>query len=161
MKKHLRTKAAVFLVLSSLALTQTNCGIILHPERSGHTRGRVDVVTVVLDCVWLLLGIVPGLVALLIDVATGGLYEASLHLLHPGDPVGVRFHGPAPQAADVAITLHSPDGKVHTLASRHVEKGESMETAPVSLPDELVPGKYGIAISVNGHENARFHLQVE
>ena len=161
MKNNLRTKAVIFVLLSALGLSQTNCGLILHPERNGRHGTRVDVVAIVLDCVWLLVGIVPGVVALLVDVVTGGMYEAKLRNLHPGDPVGLRFNGPAPATADVEITLSAPDGTLHTLASRHVEKGQEMDSAPLNLPDTLTPGRYGITIAVNGHENAHFALQVQ
>ena len=160
MKTHLRTKAVVLLLLSALGLSSTHCGIILHPERSGKKGGNVDIVAVILDCCWLLVGIIPGVVALLVDVVTGGLYGGLRHL-HPGDGVGLRFNGPAPATADLAVTLSSPDGTVRTLASRHVEKGEEVDSAPVNLPSDIEPGRYGIAISVNGRENARFHVQVQ
>lgn len=161
MKKNLRIKAVLVLLVSALGLSQINCGLILHPERSGRHGTRVDVVAIVLDCVWLLVGIVPGVVALVIDVVTGGMYEARLHHLRPGDPVGLRFDGPAPATADLEITLSAPDGTVHTLASRHVEKGQEIDQAPLHLPDALTPGRYGISIAVNGHENAHFAVQVQ
>jgi hypothetical protein len=160
MRTNLRTKAVLFTLLAALGLSQLNCGIILHPERNGRKGTRVDVVTVVFDCLWLIVGVVPGVVALIIDIVTGGLYEASLHNLFPGDPLGLRFHGAAPATADVAILLSAPDGTVQTLASRHVEKGEHMDEAPVRLPETLTPGTYAISIAVNGHENARFPLQI-
>jgi hypothetical protein len=161
MKNHLRTQAVLLVLVSALGLSQVNCGLILHPDRNGRKGSRVDVVAVVLDCVWLLVGIVPGVVALLIDLVTGGMYEARLHHLRPGDPVGLRFNGPAPASADIDITLAAPDGTVHTLASRHVEKGEEMDSAPLHLPDTLTPGRYNVSIAVNGHENAHFSLQVQ
>jgi hypothetical protein len=161
MKKHIRTRALVFVLLSALGLSQTNCGLILHPERNGRHGGRVDVVAIILDCLWLIPGIVPGLVALLIDVVTGGLYEGAIKHLLPGDPIGLRFHGPAPKSADVSITLSSPDGSVRTLTSRHVEQGEEMDSSPVRLPEEMAPGKYGLSISVNGRENGRFAISVQ
>jgi len=161
MLTNLRTKAVVFVLLSALGLSQTNCGLILHPERNGRHGTRVDVVAIVLDCVWLLVGIIPGVVALLIDVVTGGMYEAKLHNLRPGDAVGLHFNGPAPATADVEIKLSSPDGTVQTLASRHVEKGKEMDQAPLHLPDTLAPGRYGISIAVNGRENAHFNVQVQ
>lgn len=161
MKKHLRIQAVLLVLVAALGLSQLNCGLILHPERSGRHGSRVDVVAIVLDCVWLLVGIIPGVVALLIDFVTGGIYEARLHQLRPGDPVGLRFNGPAPATADVDITLTAPDGTMHSLASRHVEKGEEMDQAPLHLPDTLTPGRYGISIAINGHENAHFSLQVQ
>jgi hypothetical protein len=161
MKNDIKTKAVLFTLLAAIGLSQVNCGIILHPERNGRKGTRVDVVTVVFDCLWLLVGIVPGVVALIIDIVTGGLYEAGLHKLFPGDPVGLRFHGPAPATADVSILLSSPDGTVQTIASRHVEKGQEIDSTPVRLPETLAPGTYAISIAVNGKENARFPLQIQ
>lgn len=158
MMDNLRTKAVIFVLLSALGLSQSNCGIILHPERGDRHGTRVDLVTVVFDCLWLLVGVVPGVVALIVDIVTGGLYAAN-HL-HPGDPLAFRFHGPAPATADVAIVLSSPDGTTRTLASHHVEKGEVVDAAPVRLPEELAPGPYAISVAVNGRESARIPLTV-
>ncbi len=160
MKKPLRAQAVLLVLVSALGLSQLNCGLILHPDRNGRRGSRVDVVAIVLDCLWLIPGIVPGVVALLIDFVTGGIYEASLHHLRPGDPVGLRFNGPAPRAADMDITLTAPDGKVHSLASRHVDQGHEMDQTPLHLPDTLAPGRYGISIAINGRENAHFSVEV-
>lgn len=159
MMKNVRTKAVLVTLVAALGLSQVNCGIILHPERGGRRGGNVDLVAVVFDCLWLLVGIVPGVIALIVDVVTGGLYAANHHLF-PGDPVGFRFHGPAPATADVSVQLTGPDGAVQTLTSRHVEKGEEIDSSPVRLPETLAPGKYAISIAVNGRENARFPVQV-
>jgi len=160
MVQRLRTKALLFTVLAGLGLSQVNCGIILHPERGDRHGTRLDVVAVVFDCLWLLVGVVPGVVALIVDAVTGGMWAGNHHF-HPGEALGFNLRGPAPATADVSIQLSSPDGTVRTLASRHVEKGEEVDAAPVHLPEQMPPGTYALSISVNGHENARFPLHVE
>jgi hypothetical protein len=50
------------------------CGYLLHPERRGLQSGVIDGATMVMDCLWLLAGIVPGVVALVVDFSSGGIY---------------------------------------------------------------------------------------
>jgi hypothetical protein len=157
----IRKKIVVGLLLASFGFTSMHCGLILHPDRNGRRGGRVDVVAIVLDCLWLFVGVVPGIVALVIDFVTGGIYEGAIKHLFPGDMIGLRFNGPAPADADVAITLTAPDGEVHTLARRHVDKGQRIDEGPVSVPETMIPGKYSLGISVNGRENARFPVQIQ
>jgi hypothetical protein len=52
----------------------TSCGTLLYPERRGQPAGRLDAGVVVLDAVGLLLFFVPGVVAFIVDFATGAIY---------------------------------------------------------------------------------------
>ena len=64
------------------------CGYFLHPERRGAQSGAIDGATMVMDCLWLLVGIVPGVVALIVDFSSGAIYvnghHAALHLTPEG-----------------------------------------------------------------------------
>ncbi len=64
------------------------CGYFLHPERRGAQSGAIDGATMVMDCLWLLAGIVPGVVALVVDFSSGAIYvnghHAALHLTPEG-----------------------------------------------------------------------------
>ena len=58
-----------------LALHLCSCGTLLYPERHGqHKGGQMDPAVVVMDGVLLILFIVPGLVAFVIDLHTGAIY---------------------------------------------------------------------------------------
>jgi hypothetical protein len=57
-----------------LALFLASCGTLLYPERRGQPAGRLDVGVVALDGVGLLLFLVPGVVAFVVDFATGAIY---------------------------------------------------------------------------------------
>jgi hypothetical protein len=57
-----------------LAFVLTSCGTLLYPERRGQPVGRLDVGVVALDGVGLLLFLVPGVIAFIVDFATGAIY---------------------------------------------------------------------------------------
>ena len=55
-------------------LVSTACGTILYPERHGQRSGRVDPAVLIFDGAFLLLFVIPGLVALGVDFHTGAIY---------------------------------------------------------------------------------------
>ena len=42
------------------------CGYFLHPERRGTQSGVIDGATMVMDILWLIPGIIPGVIALVV-----------------------------------------------------------------------------------------------
>lgn len=66
---------AAMVVSAALALQATGCGTILYPERRGTTGGRIDTGVAVMDGLWCLLFIVPGVVAYIVDFSNGAIYE--------------------------------------------------------------------------------------
>jgi hypothetical protein len=71
-KKALGTIAAATML--TIGASSVGCGYILHPERRGIQSGTIDTPTMVMDLLWLLPGIVPGVVALVVDFSSGGIY---------------------------------------------------------------------------------------
>lgn len=70
-----RFRTAFTLFLASAVVWMTSCGTIFHPERVGQPRGgRLDLSIVLLDGLGLLLFFVPGVVAFIVDFATGAIY---------------------------------------------------------------------------------------
>lgn len=62
-------------ILAAMLLIQlSGCGYILHPERRGQTGGRIDAGIAILDGVGLLLFVVPGVIAFIVDFSTGAIY---------------------------------------------------------------------------------------
>lgn len=62
-------------LLLAVSFYSLGCGTILHPERVGQPRhGRIDPAIAVLDGVGLLLFVVPGAVAFIVDFATGAIF---------------------------------------------------------------------------------------
>ena len=48
----------------------TGCGTLLYPERKGQKAGRIDAGVAILDGVGLLLFIIPGIIAFVVDLCT-------------------------------------------------------------------------------------------
>jgi hypothetical protein len=63
------------LVLCAVMGLQVGCGTLLYPERRGTTGGRVDAGVAVMDGLWLLCFIVPGVVFYIVDFSNGAIYE--------------------------------------------------------------------------------------
>ena len=71
-KKLIRTLKVVTCVF--LIAQLSGCGTIMYPQRRGQTGGKVDAGVAVLDGVGLLLFLVPGVVAFIVDFSTGAIY---------------------------------------------------------------------------------------
>ena len=72
-----------------LATAGVSCGYFLHPERRGQQSGRIDSATMVMDLLWLLPGIVPGVIALVVDFSSGAIYVRGGTALNV--PAGTRL----------------------------------------------------------------------
>jgi hypothetical protein len=178
-RQFIRSRFLVAIVLALMTFTTVNCGFILYPERRGNMPGDVDGVVLVMDCLWLLVGVVPGVVALVVDFTTGSIYfgghgkrrryhheirieEDSLGV-HPGDRIAFNLAGPAPANAEVDVTLapKSDKSKTVTLFDRKYSKDEkSMNIVMLSIPKKLEPGIYRIEVDVNGFESSSLDLNV-
>ena len=64
MKEYLRMRLVAVVLVAALTLMTTNCGLILYPDRKGTKSGNIDARVLVMDCLWLIAGLVPGVVAL-------------------------------------------------------------------------------------------------
>ncbi len=72
------------LLLGGLALVgSTGCGYILHPERRGRGSGTIDGTILIFDLLWLLPGLLPGVVALAVDFTSGGIYGTATAIEAP------------------------------------------------------------------------------
>ena len=66
--------AALTAMLATAALPTAGCGYLLHPERRGNDGGTIDGGSLIMDLLWLLPGVVPGVVALVVDFSSGAVY---------------------------------------------------------------------------------------
>jgi len=67
--KGLQSAVALLLLIEC-----SGCGYIMHPDRRGQTGGQVDVTIALLDGVGVLLFVVPGVIAFIVDFSTGAIY---------------------------------------------------------------------------------------
>jgi hypothetical protein len=62
-------------VLCPVVLGANGCGYILYPERKGLRAADLDVPVFVVDLIWLIPGLIPGIICLIVDFTTGCVYE--------------------------------------------------------------------------------------
>ena len=158
-KNAVRRRFAPLALAAVMAFTQTRCGILFHPERSGNEGGRLAVFSVLLDCCWLFVGVVPGVVALAIDFASGGAWFSTSELVMvPGERVALRIPGPAPAACDVSLRVVDAGGRDLAVASRaHVAKGARADGISVEIPARAPVGA-SLVLAIDGREQGRWAL---
>ncbi len=65
----------ICIVVSAVMITQLyGCGTLIYPERRGQRGGTVDGGIAIMDALWLLVFIIPGVVAFAVDFTTGAIY---------------------------------------------------------------------------------------
>jgi hypothetical protein len=131
--RFIRTIAAGTLL--SLGGSSVGCGYLLHPERRGLQSGSIDGATMVMDCLWLLAGIVPGVVALVVDFSSGGIYAyGSRHALRLGPDGHVALQVPhASRAGRVELRLVTASHEIVARRTALVGPGHSAETVELAL----------------------------
>jgi hypothetical protein len=77
----------------ALSASLSGCGTILYPDRIGQTHGPLDWKVVALDTVGLLLFLVPGVIAFVVDFHNGTIYLPPEQVLMYGAPVLSRKVG--------------------------------------------------------------------
>ncbi len=119
-----------------------SCGYILHPERRGTQAGVIDTGTMVMDLLWLLVGVVPGVVALIVDFSSGAIYvsgrRVDLHLGRDGHLALQVPHASRPGRVEFRLLTASGDVVAHrtALMGRGQSRGETIDLAPS-------PGSHG------------------
>jgi hypothetical protein len=105
-------------LLQTLALgSSTGCGYLLYPERKG-ARGNVDATILIFDLLWLLVGIIPGVICLAVDFTTGCIYK--------GGGSGARDPRATPSPEGLVAEL-SIDGEI--IADGRINGQGQMELA--------------------------------
>jgi hypothetical protein len=73
-RTHFLRGVSALCAMTTLSLS-LGCGTILYPERRGQrTTARVDPGVAVMDACWLLLFIIPGVIAFAVDFSNGAIY---------------------------------------------------------------------------------------
>lgn len=158
--KKFKSRLMAFVLVGALLLATVNCGYILYPERRGKKGGEIDPVVLVMDLAWLIVGVVPGVVALVVDFATGCIYKSGDNLtMDRGGNMTVRLTDPAPEAATIKVSVINGD-EATVLTERAVAAGEAVGDLEISLPWELEAGDYTLDVSVNGNTAAHWNLTV-
>lgn len=109
--RFLRTVAAGTML--TVGTSSVGCGYLLHPERRGIQAGTIDTATMVMDLLWLLAGIVPGVVALVVDFSSGGIYATGRRAvlrLSPNGHLALKVpHASRPGRVELRLVSASHD----------------------------------------------------
>ena len=155
MKRILKSRTIAMVVLAALLVASVQCGTILYPERKGQTKGNIDAGVLIMDCAWLIVWIVPGVIALIVDFNNGCMYEPAggkKVSLRSDSRLVFRLNDPAPAAATVAVTLEDPTGLQvkATLLEKNVAQGERIGKVNLAIPAGLDHGDYRLVVRING-----------
>jgi hypothetical protein len=149
------------------------CGYLLYPERRGTQSGTIDSGTMVMDLLWLLPGIIPGVVALIVDFSSGAIYVRGRTALRisPDGRIAVRLPS-SEKATQLEFRVVTSSHRVlarkvasigpSSLAARSVdiEMGEtirqSVAQGVVGKSEELF-----LEVQVDGGESHRFPTPME
>jgi hypothetical protein len=172
MKKILKMRMFSLVVLAAFIVAATGCGYMLHPERR-HAKlsHEIDGEVVLFDCLWLIAGIVPGVVALVIDGVNDTWYYSedewndiqskSTMNIQPGQQLAVDIHGLAPADAKVTLSLLDNQGRqVASIVEAHSTAGTDLAPLMVKVPQQLDQGGLALVLAVNDQQQCRWNLDV-
>jgi len=136
--------------LLTTAVSSTGCGYFLYPERRGNS-GNVDAATLVMDLLWLIPGVVPGVVALIVDFSSGAIYRGHGRYAVRMSPRGhLAVHLPdSPSPAQLQFRLVTSDHRI--LVQKLASVGPSIHDQSVELQ---------LGDSVKSNPNETIYLEV-
>ena len=133
--------------LSFPLLSGLGCGYMLYPERRGRTSGRIDAGIAVLDALWLLLFLIPGIVAFVVDFSSGTIYLGGGHSRNDQPrPDDRRKEGP-PQGERMIVLEAGPNpsrARIEAVVGVHLGRRISLDDPRVqsrrlASHDEIQP----------------------
>ncbi|MFT3696767.1 MAG: hypothetical protein QM831_26735 [Kofleriaceae bacterium] len=133
-------------LVTLISVFTTSCGWLLYPERRGQRPGgAVDGGTLVMDLLWLLAGIVPGVVFLIVDFSAGTMYVG-----------GGRYAMKATPEGDVNVKLN--DSKVaRTLELRLVDDKNHILDRKLA---DVGPQHHDVFVNLHGDTHQKMHLEI-
>lgn len=147
----MKRRIAVILTIV-LAFESVSCGTLIHPERRGqpHT-ALLDPSIVLLDGLGVLVFLVPGVVAFIVDFATGAIYLPEPPISpYPPPPRAYPQPAPGPPPAYPPTTWSTPRGSFYSPIPVRLTR---VETGPGALTKERIEAvllaRTGRAIKLN------------
>lgn len=161
------TALAVGLAFTTMS---TGCAYVLHPQQRGNKGGALDVPMLVCDCLWLIVGIIPGVVCLVVDFVNGAIYKGGVkgHKTNAKGDLQVKLPETTPKGS-YELRLVSPKGQVVSRDARRVVPSRihdrrlsvSLDQA-ADLVRQLGPdaGEWQLELATPGGKTARLPIQL-
>ncbi len=115
------------------------------------------------DCLWLLVGVVPGVVALIVDGTNDTWYyteeevaqkgwtdQQSRRAVPRGGEMKIRLHGPAPEDTMVALRLLAPDGTVLADSAAASNPQADLQAVSLTVPADTEATEATLVLEVDG-----------
>lgn len=119
-------KRRAVLASGAALLATSSCGYLLYPGRRGRTGGRIDIPVLIIDLLWFIPGVLPGVICLIVDFTSGCIYGGGGRASTSSSPspldsrvttVEVELDGKVIATGDVA-----PDRKASLTWSQQVDE---------------------------------------
>lgn len=159
--RRLKHPVLIVLTVAAFFLATSGCGYILHPERRDRRvhSNDIDVPILIMDLLWLIPGVIPGVIALAVDITSGALYKGGAVAAVPGQEALVRVNGPAPADCEVTLRCLDRDGRDLAPAVR-VQAVQGQSIAPMALRvPETVPDDTMLVVAVDGRPSLRIPVE--
>lgn len=135
-------RSVAFTTLLGVSSSQLGCGYILHPERRGNHGGTISGTTLVLDCLWLLAFVVPGVIFLIVDFTSGAMYVSGGGVIADATgKVKVKLND-SKEAKTLRLRVVDTTSKL-VLDERVVQVGPSIHDKTVEFDLSKAPHKVG------------------
>jgi hypothetical protein len=121
------------LVAVLVSLQFISCGTILYPERRSQNPGKLDVGIVLLDGFWLLVGIIPGVIAFAVDFSTGAIYLPASSAQAPQHYRTVYFDPVGTTPATLEAIISRETGRPFSFSDEDLEMTRVRKTDDVPV----------------------------
>lgn len=124
-------------MLAGLAAGTTGCGFILYPGRRGRSGGNIDIPVLIIDLLWLIPGLLPGAICLIVDFTTGCIYRGGGRSETSSPPASnhsaVTFVDVVLDGEVVARAEVAPNRQAHLTWNRSIDEAAIRERAKLSV----------------------------
>ena len=152
----LKNKIVALSALAIFTFSSVGCGYILYPSRRNQISrgGNLDVAVVIMDILWLIPGIVPGVIALVWDGVYGSWYTGgggqpilqntrTKLQMHANRDFSIRG---AAVGSKVAVTVEDALGRTHHLTPTADDRGN----LTLRVPGAVSAGPGRLMLSTDG-----------
>ena len=156
-----------------LLMATSGCGYILYPERRADPlSSEKDTAVIVYDCLWLLAGVIPGVIALVVDGVNDTWYYTEAELaarraneraqttIPRGGDVLIRLHGPAPTDATVTLQLQDDAGAAIAAIATTADPTADRQVIALRVPADLAMSTGTLVLAVNGDTQLTWDVRI-
>ncbi len=115
-------RALVLIPVLAALLLQTACGTLIYPERRGQSKGDIDPTVVIMDGLLLLLFIIPGAIAFVVDFNTGAIYLPPEDSIAGAEGRTIHIHPDDITPETLAAAIHEQTGVEIQLSEEDVRR---------------------------------------